>query len=109
MKISVTDNAAKKLKKTLKTGEFFRVSVDAGGCFGFQYCFSVVSKTENNDISVKKNGVFILIDRVSLPFLENATLDFQEEMIGSHFVIHNPKARQSCGCKNSFSFDLKGL
>lgn len=106
MTLSITDKAYTKLEKLLKKGQFFRIHVDTGGCFGFQYVFSVDDKTTKEDAFVTKEKVNVLIDKHSLPFLEGAQLDYQEEMIGSHFVVKNPLAKQSCGCKNSFSFDL---
>ena len=99
---SISKRARQKLRNLKDKGGFFRIRVDTGGCFGFQYAFSFDAPKED-DHHIEQNGVSILIDKVSASFLDNSELDYQQEMIGSQFVIHNPSAQQSCGCKNSFS------
>ena len=85
-----------------------RVQIDAGGCAGFQYQFSLEDGKQtigNQDHCFEhKNGGTVVTDDLSLDFLKGATIAYQEEMIGSTFVVqNNPQAMASCGCKSSFS------
>lgn len=101
----VSDRAFARLAEIAEdTGEVksLRVAVDGGGCSGFQYDIRFDEPT-SDDLVLEKNGHRVLIDPVSLPFLENAVVDFTEELIGSRFVINNPNASSSCGCGISFS------
>jgi iron-sulfur cluster insertion protein len=79
-----------------------RVAVDGGGCSGFQYDITLDDPAED-DVVLKGDGSAVVIDPVSLPFLENAVIDYTEELIGARFVIENPNATSSCGCGTSFS------
>jgi iron-sulfur cluster assembly accessory protein len=79
-----------------------RVAVDGGGCSGFQYDITLDDPAED-DLQLKDGDAVVIIDPVSLPFLENAVIHFTEELIGARFVIENPNATASCGCGTSFS------
>ncbi len=83
--------------------KFFRISIDGGGCEGFSYKFDFDDKISENDKVLDYNEVKILIDSTSLEFINDAKLDFVEDMIGSYFKISNPKATSTCGCGISFS------
>ena len=83
--------------------KFFRISIDGGGCQGFSYKFDFDDKISENDKVLDFNEVKILIDSTSLEFINDAKLDFVEDMIGSYFKISNPKATSTCGCGISFS------
>ena len=87
-----------------ETGESrsLRVAVRGGGCSGFQYEILFDDLSED-DLVIERNGNAVLIDSVSLAFLENATIDYVEELIGSRFVVLNPNATSTCGCAMSFS------
>jgi len=74
-----------------------------GGCSGFQYQFSLETAINTDDILVEKAGTGLLVDSVSLPFLENCEIDFVEDLSGAGFQIRNPNAQSSCGCGNSFA------
>ncbi|MCE5974659.1 iron-sulfur cluster assembly accessory protein [Sinirhodobacter sp. WL0062] len=80
-----------------------RVAVEGGGCSGFQYELKLEEAEAPDDIVIEGAGQRVLIDPVSLPFLENATVDFTDELIGARFVVQNPNATASCGCGISFS------
>lgn len=80
-----------------------RVSVKGGGCSGFQYEIQF-DEPEEDDIHLTSGDQTVLVDKHSLPFLENATIDFADELIGSRFVVINPNAKSTCGCAMSFSF-----
>ena len=79
-----------------------RVAVEGGGCSGFQYDIRLDSPSED-DLVIEGQGQRVLVDSVSLPFLQNAVIDFSDELIGARFVVENPNATSSCGCGTSFS------
>ena len=83
-------------------GKALRVAVEGGGCSGFQYQIALDDPAEG-DLILEGEGQKVVVDEVSLPFLENATIDFTEELVGSRFTIQNPNAASSCGCGVSFS------
>ena len=83
-------------------GQALRIAVEGGGCSGFQYEIKLDTPDEG-DLILEGNGQKVLIDTASLPFLENAEIDFSQELIGARFVVNNPNASSSCGCGTSFS------
>ncbi|WP_146589226.1 HesB/IscA family protein [Puniceibacterium confluentis] len=83
-------------------GKVLRVAVEGGGCSGFQYEIKL-DTPEEDDLILSGQGQTVVVDKVSLPFLSNAVIDFTEELIGARFVIENPNATSSCGCGTSFS------
>ncbi len=101
----VTDRAFRRLveiNQTLDRARGLRVAVEGGGCSGFQYDIRLDDPADD-DLVLEKDGMTVLIDRVSLPFLSNAVIDFSDELIGSRFTVSNPNASSSCGCGVSFS------
>jgi iron-sulfur cluster insertion protein len=101
----VTDRAYARLAEIAElTGETkaLRVAVEGGGCSGFHYDIKLDDPAAD-DLVLEKDGHRVLVDAVSLPFLQNAVIDFSEELIGARFVIQNPNATSSCGCGTSFS------
>lgn len=101
----VTERAFARLAEiNAATGEdkVLRVAVEGGGCSGFQYDITL-DEAAKDDIVLAGDGGTVVIDPVSLPFLENAVIDFTEELIGARFVIENPNATSACGCGTSFS------
>ncbi|PLL13471.1 iron-sulfur cluster insertion protein ErpA [Tabrizicola sp. TH137] len=101
----VTDRAYARLREICEaTGEekALRVAVEGGGCSGFQYDIKLDDPVAD-DLILEKDGARVLVDAVSLPFLQNAVIDYTEELIGARFVIQNPNATSSCGCGTSFS------
>lgn len=83
-------------------GQALRVAVEGGGCSGFQYDIKLDAPADD-DLVLEGQGQKVVVDSVSLPFLENAVIDFTNELIGARFVIENPNATSSCGCGTSFS------
>lgn len=83
-------------------GQALRIAVEGGGCSGFQYEIELDS-AKDDDLVLTGQGENVVVDSVSLPFLENAVIDFTEELIGARFTIENPNATSSCGCGTSFS------
>ncbi len=101
----VTDRAFARLAEIAEiTGEAkaLRVAVEGGGCSGFQYELKLDDPADG-DLVLEKAGQKVLIDDISLPFLQNAVIDFTDELIGARFVVDNPNASSSCGCGTSFS------
>jgi iron-sulfur cluster assembly accessory protein len=106
MNISVTQSAARRIKEIVladpaKTA--LRVAVNGGGCSGFQYAFSIESQRNDDDIAIEKDGATVLIDAVSLAYMDGSEIDFVDDLIGQAFKVNNPLARASCGCGTSFT------
>jgi iron-sulfur cluster insertion protein len=80
-----------------------RLAVDGGGCAGFQYRFALDDGPQDGDLEVSTDGVTLVVDEVSLPFVAGATVDFVENMGGAAFQVVNPNAASNCGCGTSFS------
>lgn len=90
----------KKIDKKFK----LRISVEGGGCAGFQYNYVfVLDQPTKDDIFIEDNGARVLIDKISLELIKGSILDYKENLAGSYFHIKNPHASSSCGCGNSFS------
>jgi iron-sulfur cluster insertion protein len=104
-----TSNAASKVSELIaEEGNpdlKLRVYVSGGGCSGFQYGFSFENAVSEDDTTVEKDGVTVLVDPTSLPYLAGAEIDYQEGLEGSRFVIKNPNASSACSCGSSFSVD----
>ncbi|MCB1311970.1 MAG: iron-sulfur cluster assembly accessory protein [Sedimentitalea sp.] len=101
---TVTDRAFARLAEigAAESGQALRVAVEGGGCSGFQYEIAL-DVPGDDDLVLEGQGQKVIVDAVSLPFLENAVIDFADELIGARFVITNPNATSSCGCGTSFS------
>lgn len=81
-----------------------RVTVQGGGCSGFQYNFALDEKIEADDFKIGQgDDIFLTIDNVSLDFLKNCTIDYVSDLGGTYFKIINPNAKATCGCGSSFS------
>jgi iron-sulfur cluster insertion protein len=102
-----TDSAARKVKELIdEEGNVnlkLRVFVTGGGCAGFQYGFTFDEAVNEDDTTMQKNGVTLLIDAMSFQYLAGAEIDYQENIEGAQFVIKNPNASTTCGCGSSFS------
>jgi iron-sulfur cluster insertion protein len=101
---SVTPRAFERLGEigAAQQGQALRIAVEGGGCSGFQYEIKLDTPAAD-DLVLEGGGEKVVVDSVSLPFLENAVIDFSEELIGARFTIENPNATTSCGCGTSFS------
>ena len=104
--VTVTERAARRIAE-IAAGEpatpLLRVSVEGGGCSGFQYKFDLVGASEADDLVIEKAGARVLIDEVSLGYLAGSEIDFVDDLIGQSFKINNPNATASCGCGTSFT------
>ena len=102
-----TDSAASKVKSLIEeegNPELkLRVFVTGGGCAGFQYGFTFDEEVNEDDTTLEKNGVTLLVDPMSYQYLVGAEIDYTEGLEGSQFVINNPNASSTCGCGSSFS------
>lgn len=105
--LNFTDSAANKVKELIQeegNPELkLRVFVTGGGCSGFQYGFTFDEVANEDDTSMVKDGVTLLIDPMSYQYLVGAEIDYTEGLEGSQFVIKNPNASSTCGCGSSFS------
>jgi iron-sulfur cluster insertion protein len=102
-----TDSAANKVQQLIdeegNPNLKLRVFVQGGGCSGFQYGFTFDEEVNEDDTSLDKNGVTLLIDSMSYQYLVGAEIDYKEDINGAQFVIKNPNASTTCGCGSSFS------
>ena len=104
--VTVSERAARRIGEILTAeapGTMLRVSVEGGGCSGFQYRFDMEKSQAPDDLVIARDGAKVLIDPVSLRYMEGAEIDFAEDLIGAAFKIANPNATASCGCGTSFS------
>lgn len=104
--VLISERAARRIGEILKTegdGAMLRISVEGGGCSGFQYKFDVERDKAEDDITIDRGGVTLLVDSVSLQYLAGSEIDFVDDLIGASFKVNNPKAKASCGCGTSFS------
>ncbi|RME96173.1 MAG: iron-sulfur cluster insertion protein ErpA [Alphaproteobacteria bacterium] len=104
--VTVSDAAARQIARIIAdepANTMLRVSVEGGGCSGFQYKFDLVTEREPDDVAIEKNGVTVLIDPVSMMYMEGSEVDYVTDLVGSSFKVKNPNATASCGCGTSFS------
>ncbi len=105
--VELTDRAAARIAKILEKqpdGTVLRIAVSGGGCSGFQYEYNLVQESANDDdVVLQKNDATVLIDSLSLEFMQGAEIDFVNDLIGQSFQINNPNAVASCGCGTSFA------
>jgi iron-sulfur cluster assembly accessory protein len=104
--ITLTPSAARRINEIMGAeppGSMLRISVNGGGCSGFQYAFDIVRDRAQDDVAVERDGATVLVDSVSLEYMGGSTIDFVNDLIGQSFKIENPQATASCGCGTSFS------
>ena len=104
--VTVSERAARRIGEILKQepqGTMLRVSVEGGGCSGFQYKFDMERTQAEDDTLIRRDSAAVLIDSVSLNYLAGSEIDFVDDLIGASFRINNPQAKASCGCGTSFS------
>jgi len=104
--ISLTENAAQAVQDLLDNqnleGYALRVFVTGGGCHGYQYGMSLEESPGDDDMVKEFHGVKLVVDNLSMNYLNGASIDYIEDAMGSGFKIDNPNAVSSCGCGNSF-------
>jgi iron-sulfur cluster insertion protein len=108
--VAFTDAAANKVKALIEEEKNpnlkLRVSVDGGGCSGFQYAFAFDENINDDDTVIEKNGATMLVDVTSMQYLNGAEVDYLEGLEGARFIVNNPNAASTCGCGSSFSISL---
>lgn len=101
--LTVTPAAAKRILEIAPQHGALRIAVNGGGCSGFQYEFKLDSDRVDDDTAFERDGATVLVDSVSLGFMDGATVDFVDDLMGQSFRVQNPQAKSSCGCGTSFS------
>ena len=106
--LNITDGAVNKILSLADSEDEasnlnLRVYVTGGGCSGFQYGFSFDKVVDEEDTCITKDGANLVVDSLSLQYLEGSTIDYTEDLMGSKFIIKNPNATTTCGCGESFS------
>jgi len=105
--IIFSDSAAKKVGELIteegNDNLKLRVYISGGGCSGFQYGFTFDEEVADDDTQVANGGVTVLVDSMSIQYLNGAEIDYKEDLSGAQFVIRNPNAATTCGCGSSFS------
>ena len=104
--ITLTERAARRIGEILRReppGSMLRVSVEGGGCSGFQYKFDIDHDQAADDLVIRREGATVLVDQISVGYLAGSEIDFVDDLIGASFRVNNPQATASCGCGTSFS------
>ena len=104
--VTLSDAAAKRIREILAGEEgkqALRVSVEGGGCSGFSYKFDLADAPGADDTVIANGGAKVLIDSLSLVYMDGSQIDFVDNLLGQSFQINNPNAVASCGCGTSFS------
>ena len=105
--VTLTEQALNKLKQIIQSDDMpdakIRIYVEGGGCAGFSYGFSIEEAEQEDDFVVSEKELDVLIDPISMSYLEGIVVDFKSDINGERFAIQNPKAASTCGCGSSFS------
>jgi len=103
--ISLSDSAAAQINKIMQAegAKYLRLSVEGGGCSGFSYKYDLAHDAQEDDLRIENAGATVLIDPMSVEFLNDSIIDYVDELIGASFQIRNPNATAACGCGTSFS------
>jgi|SRR5687768_12532906 len=105
--IALSERAASEIKGLFERegvqNAALRVFVAGGGCSGLQYGMQIADEIEEGDVQLEQHGVRILVDSLSIQYVQGASVDFVEDDMGGGFKIDNPNAARSCGCGSSFA------
>ena len=105
--ITVSQAAIDKIKELMEgdqlEDQFLRVSLNGGGCAGFQYSFMFDDSIADGDREIETGGIKVVVHESSLPMLNGSIIDYTSSLTGSQFLISNPNATSTCGCGSSFS------
>lgn len=105
--VTVSDSAIKRVAAILaneQDKDALRISVEGGGCSGFSYKYDLVADDRQaDDLVIARDGAVVLIDSVSIEYMQDSEVDFVDDLMGQSFQIKNPNAVASCGCGTSFS------
>jgi iron-sulfur cluster assembly accessory protein len=105
--VTVTENAARKIQELMSQepeGDIgvLRIAIEGGGCSGFQYALGFDRGPQDGDNEIESNGVRVVIDPFSAPYLAGSEIDFVDALMGAGFAINNPNVQAACGCGSSF-------
>lgn len=103
--LQITDKAYKQIQSVMieeNTTDALRVFVQGGGCSGFNYGFTF-DEQKDDDFVMEKDGIKVLVDAMSMTYLEGAEIDYKKDITSAQFVIKNPNATTTCGCGSSFA------
>jgi iron-sulfur cluster assembly accessory protein len=105
--VSVTENAARKIQELMSQEpeghvSVLRIAIQGGGCSGFQYALGFDRGPQDGDNEIESNGVRVVIDPFSAPYLAGSEIDFVDALMGAGFAINNPNVQAACGCGSSF-------
>lgn len=105
--ITISDSAAKKIKSIINEEDSslkLRVYVEGGGCSGFQYGFTLDEMPPaDDDMTFAKDDIQVVVDSMSMQYLNEAEIDYKEDLMGASFTIKNPNVTATCGCGSSFT------
>lgn len=105
--MNLTERAAAKVRELRddegNPGLKLRVYITGGGCAGFSYGFTFDEQTNDDDTYVEREDVTLLVDAMSIQYLDGSEVDYEQGLMGSRFIVHNPNAATTCGCGSSFS------
>ena len=105
--VTVTENAARKIHELMAQEpeggvSVLRIAIQGGGCSGFQYALGFDRGPQDGDNEIESNGVRVVIDPFSAPYLTGSEIDFVDALMGAGFAINNPNVQAACGCGSSF-------
>jgi iron-sulfur cluster assembly protein len=103
--VTVTDNAARKIQELMAEEtdvSVLRIAIQGGGCSGFQYALGFDRGPQDGDNEIESNGVRVVVDPFSAPYLTGSEIDFVDALMGAGFAINNPNVQAACGCGSSF-------
>jgi len=110
--VSLTQSAAAAVRDVMEKknlqGYFLRIYISGGGCSGYQYALALDNNTRLEDVVTETDGVKLIVDEVSIKYMQGATVDYVEGLTQSGFKIINPNAVQTCGCGQSFNSSATG-
>lgn len=104
--ITLTETAQEKIKEVLAEEDpksRLRMYVQGGGCAGFSYGFTIDDEQNEDDFEIPAGSTSVLVDSMSIQYLQGAVVDYKDDLDGSRFSITNPQASTTCGCGSSFS------
>lgn len=107
--LTITENAANKIKEVIQeegnADLKLRIFVQGGGCSGFQYGFTLDEIQNDDDFIIDAHDISVLVDSMSIQYLQGAEINYVDDLSGSQFTIKNPNAETTCGCGSSFSME----
>ena len=104
--VTITEAAENKIRELIEEEPDslgLRIYVKGGGCSGYQYGMSFESTLGDDDTTIEKGGIKVIVDSQSAPLIQGAKIDYVDSLQGSGFAVKNPNAKSTCGCGSSFT------